>query len=186
MTELRQIKSRIPASAERYPNGRFGTSLAQIARLIKANLGLEIAFTEIQGWDTHVNQGGTQGQMANRLKELAEGLSVFYRDLGDRAGDVVLITMSEFGRTARENGNLGTDHGHANVMFAMGGPVRGGKVYGRWPGLAPEVLYEGRDLSLTTDFRTVCSEVMARHLGQKDLSKIFPGFRASQALGLIA
>ena len=125
--------------------------------------------------------------MANRLKELAEGLSVFYRDLGDRADDVVLITMSEFGRTARENGNRGTDHGHANVMFAMGGPVRGGKVYGRWPGLAPEVLYEGRDLSLTTDFRTVCSEVIGRHLGQKDLSKIFPGFRASpQTLGLIA
>jgi len=187
MTELRQIEPRIPASAERYPNGGFGTSLAQIARLIKADLGLEIAFTEIQGWDTHVNQGGAQGQMANRLKELAEGLSVFYRDLGDRADDVVLITMSEFGRTARENGNRGTDHGHANVMFAMGGPVRGGKVYGRWPGLAPEVLYEGRDLSLTTDFRTVCSEVIGRHLGQKDLSKIFPGFRASpQTLGLIA
>jgi len=131
MTELRQIEPRIPASAERYPNGGFGTSLAQIARLIKADLGLEIAFTEIQGWDTHINQGGAQGQMANRLKELAEGLSVFYRDLGDRADDVVLITMSEFGRTARENGNRGTDHGHANVMFAMGGP--GARRQGLWP-----------------------------------------------------
>ena len=99
----------------------------------------------------------------------------------------MLITLSEFGRTARENGNRGTDHGHANVMLALGGPVRGGKVYGRWPGLAPEVLYEGRDLNLTTDFRTVCSEVISRHLGQKDLSKIFPGFRSAPApLGLIA
>jgi uncharacterized protein (DUF1501 family) len=185
MVELRQVESRIPASAESYPAGRFGASLAQIARLIKADVGLEIAFTEIQGWDTHVNQGGAKGQMANRLKQLAEGLATFYRDLGDRAEDVVLITLSEFGRTARENGNRGTDHGHANVMFALGGPVRGGSVYGRWPGLAPEVLYEGRDLDLTTDFRAVCSEVLERHLGQKDLSKVFPGFRAAGQLGIL-
>jgi uncharacterized protein (DUF1501 family) len=186
MAELRQIESKIAPSAERYPAGRFGASLAQIARLIKADVGLEIAFTEIQGWDTHVNQGGAKGQMANRLKDLAEGLATFYRDVGDRIADVVLITLSEFGRTARENGNRGTDHGHANVMFALGGPVRGGKVYGRWPGLAPEVLYEGRDLDLTTDFRTVCGEVISRHLGQQDLSKIFPGFRtAPKPLGLI-
>jgi uncharacterized protein (DUF1501 family) len=186
MAELRRVESKIPASVERYPAGRFGASLAQIARLIKADVGLEIAFTEIQGWDTHVNQGGAKGQMANRLKDLAEGLATFYRDLGDRIEEVVVITLSEFGRTARENGNRGTDHGHANVMLALGGPVRGGKVYGRWPGLAPEVLYEGRDLDLTTDFRTVCGEVISRHLGQKELSKIFPGFRmASASLGLI-
>ena len=187
MAELRQLESKIPVSVERYPAGRFGASLAQIARLIKADIGLEIAFTEIQGWDTHVNQGGAKGQMANRLRDLAEGLATFYRDLGDRIEDVVLMTLSEFGRTARENGNHGTDHGHANAMFALGGPVRGGKVYGRWPGLAPEVLYEGRDLDLTTDFRTVCAEVISRHLGQKDLGKIFPGFQLSkQPLGLIA
>ncbi len=187
MAELKQVAARIPVSAERYPPGRFGMSLAQIARLIKADVGLEIAFTEIQGWDTHVNEGGAKGQMANRLKDLAEGLATFYRDLGDRAENVVLITMSEFGRTARENGNRGTDHGHANVMFALGGPVRGGKVYGRWPGLAQELLYEGRDLDLTTDFRAVCGEVISRHLGHKDLSKIFPGFRtASEPLRLIA
>ena len=187
MAELRQLESKIPVSVERYPAGRFGASLAQIARLIKADVGLEIAFTEIQGWDTHVNQGGAKGQMANRLKDLAEGLATFYRDLGDRIEDVVLMTLSEFGRTARENGNRGTDHGHANVMLALGGPVRGGKVYGRWPGLAPEVLYEGRDLDLTTDFRTVCAEVISRHLGQKDLGKIFPSFQFSkQPLGLIA
>ena len=186
MAELKQVEAKIPVSTERYPAGRFGASLAQLSRLIKADVGLEIAFTEIQGWDTHVNQGGATGQMANRLKDLADGLATFYRDLGDRVEDVVLITLSEFGRTARENGNRGTDHGHANVMFALGGPVRGGKVYGRWPGLAPELLYEGRDLNLTTDFRTVCGEVISRHLGQKDLSKIFPAFHVpSHPLGLI-
>jgi uncharacterized protein (DUF1501 family) len=186
MNQLRQIESKIPASAERYPAGRFGTGLSQIARLIKADVGLEIAFSEIGGWDTHANQGGATGQLANRLRELAEGLAAFYRDLGDRMDDVVLLTMSEFGRTASENGNRGTDHGHANVMFAIGGRVRGGKVHGRWPGLAPEVLYEGRDLALTTDFRTVCSEVVARHLEQKELTKIFPNFRSAAPLGLIA
>jgi uncharacterized protein (DUF1501 family) len=185
MAELRKVESKIPPSAERYPAGRFGASLAQIVRLIKADVGVEIAFTEIQGWDTHANQGGAKGQMANRLKDLAEGLATFYRDLGDRVEDVVLITLSEFGRTARENGNRGTDHGHANVMFALGGPVRGGKVYGRWPGLAPEALHEDRDLALTTDYRTVCGEVLSRHLGQKDLSKIFPGFRATGHLGIL-
>ncbi|HEX9786458.1 MAG TPA: DUF1501 domain-containing protein, partial [Candidatus Binatia bacterium] len=169
-----------------YPAGRFAASLAQIGRLIKAGVGLEIAFTEIDGWDTHANQGGATGQMANRLKELADGLAAFYRHLGDTMSDVVVLTMSEFGRTVRENGNRGTDHGHANVMFALGGNLRGGKVYGRWPGLAPEVLYEGRDLDLTTDYRAVCSEVIARHLGHKDLTKIFPNFRPPAPLGFIA
>ncbi len=158
-------KSRSRANA--IPAGRFGVGLAQIARLIKADVGLEVAFTEIGGWDTHANEGGATGQLANRLRELAEGLAAFYRDLGDRMDDVVLLTMSEFGRTARENGNRGTDHGHANVMFAMGGRVRGGKVYGRWPGLAPEALNEGRDLALTTDFRAVCSEVLHAILARK-------------------
>ncbi len=123
--------------------------------------------------------------MANRLKALGDGLAAFCRDLGDKMSDVVVLTMSEFGRTVRENGNRGTDHGHANVMFALGGPVRGGKVYGRWPGLAPEVLYEGRDLDLTTDYRAVCGEVIASHLGQRDLKKIFPGFRSTGQLGIV-
>ena len=186
MGELKRLNAKIPASSERYPAGQFGAGLAQIARLIKADVGLEIAFTEIGGWDTHANQGGATGQLANRLKELAEGLAAFYRDLGERTEDVVLLTMSEFGRTARENGNRGTDHGHANVMFAMGGKVRGGKVYGRWPGLAPEQLNEGRDLALTTDFRTVCGEALTRHLGQKELARIFPNFRAAAPLGILA
>jgi uncharacterized protein (DUF1501 family) len=186
MARLRAIESKIPPSTATYSAGRFGNGLKQIARLIKADVGLEVAFTEIEGWDTHVAEGGASGQLANRLKELGEGLAAFYQDLGDRMEDVVLVTMSEFGRTARENGNRGTDHGHANVMFVLGGGVRGGKVYGRWPGLAPEVLYEGRDLDLTTDYRAVCGEVLARHLAQRDLDKIFPGFRAPGSLGLIA
>src|SRR5262245_37921742 len=186
MAELKRVAAKIPASSERYPAGQFGAGLSQIARLIKADVGLDIAFTEIGGWDTHANEGGPTGQLANRLRELGEGLAAFYRDLGDRIDDVVLLTMSEFGRTARENGNRGTDHGHANVMFAMGGKVRGGKVFGRWPGLAPEVLYEGRDLDLTTDFRTVCGEIVARHLGQKNLAKIFPNFRGGAPVGLLA
>ncbi|MCA1659595.1 MAG: DUF1501 domain-containing protein, partial [Verrucomicrobiaceae bacterium] len=179
MATLRQVEAKIPESTAIYPNGRFGQSMKQIARLIKSDVGLEIAFAEIEGWDTHVNQGGAKGQLANRLKELGEGLSGFYHDLGDRMEEVVIVTMSEFGRTARENGNRGTDHGHANVMFALGGKVRGGRVLGRWPGLAPEVLYEGRDLDLTTDYRAVCSEVLQRHLGLTSSTAVFPGFRAS-------
>ncbi|HEV8720962.1 MAG TPA: DUF1501 domain-containing protein [Candidatus Binatia bacterium] len=186
MARLRTIESKIPPSTASYPAGKFAVGLKQIARLIKAHVGLEIAFTEIEGWDTHVAEGGATGILANRLKEFGAGLAAFYQDLGDRLDDVVVVTMSEFGRTARENGNRGTDHGHANVMFILGGRVRGGKVYGRWPGLAPEVLYEGRDLDLTTDYRTVCSEVFARHLGQREVGRIFPGFRPATFTGLLA
>jgi uncharacterized protein (DUF1501 family) len=186
MARLRAIESKIPPSSATYPAGRFGNGLKQIARLIKADVGLEIAFTEIEGWDTHVNEGGATGILSNRLKDFGAGLAAFHQDLGDRLDDVLIVTMSEFGRTARENGNRGTDHGHANVMFVMGGRVRGGKVYGRWPGLAQEVLYEGRDLDLTTDYRTVCSEAFARHLAQRDMGRIFPGFRPQTPVGLIA
>ncbi|MSP39990.1 MAG: DUF1501 domain-containing protein [Deltaproteobacteria bacterium] len=185
MTQLRQIEAKIPANNAAYPTGKLGAGLRQVARLIKADVGLEIAFAEIDGWDTHVNQGGATGQLANRLKELSDSLAAFHQDLGERIEDVVILTMSEFGRTARENGNRGTDHGHANVMFAIGGKVRGGKVYGRWPGLAPELLNEGRDLALTTDYRSVCSDVISRHLGQKDLAKIFPGFHGAAPLNMI-
>jgi uncharacterized protein (DUF1501 family) len=185
MARLRAVETTIPPGSAAYPAGRFSAGLKQIARLIKADVGLEIAFCEIQGWDTHAGEGGATGVLANRLKDLADGLAAFHQDLGDRMEDVVLVTMSEFGRTARENGNRGTDHGHANVMFAMGGKVRGGQVYGRWPGLAPEVLYEGRDLDLTTDYRAVCGEILARHMGRQDLAKIFPGFRAPSPIGLI-
>ena len=128
------------------------------------------------GWDNHVNEGGAQGQLANLLRDLGQSLAAFSQDMGDRMDDVVVVTMSEFGRTAHENGNRGTDHGHANCMFVMGGPVKGGKVYGKWPGLGPEQLNDGRDLALTTDFRSVLGEIISRHLGTKDLDAVFPSF----------
>jgi uncharacterized protein (DUF1501 family) len=165
-----------PGPGANYPRGHFGESLKQLAQLIKANLGVQVAFADIGGWDHHVNEGNTQGQLANVLREFSQSLAAFWTDLGDLAGETVVVTMSEFGRTARENGNRGTDHGHANVMFVMGGPVRGGKVYGRWPGLDQSQLYEGRDLAVTTDFRRVLGEAVARHLGNGNLSRVFPGF----------
>jgi uncharacterized protein (DUF1501 family) len=165
-----------PSPNANYPKGRFGDSLKQLAQLIKANLGVQVAFADIGGWDHHVNEGSTQGQIANVLGDFSQAISAFWTDLGDLQEDTVVITMSEFGRTARENGNRGTDHGHANVMFVLGGPVKGGKVYGRWPGLDQSQLYEGRDLALTTDFRLVLGEVVSKYLGNKDLGNVFPGF----------
>jgi uncharacterized protein (DUF1501 family) len=170
-----------PAAGADYPRGRFGNSLQQLAQLIKANMGVQIAFADIGGWDHHVNEGSTQGQLANLLRDFSQSLAAFWTDLGDLAEDTVVVTMSEFGRTARENGDRGTDHGHANVMFVLGGPLRGGKVYGQWPGLEPEQLNEGRDLALTTDFRRVLGEVLSRHLGNHDLASVFPGFDNSAA-----
>jgi uncharacterized protein (DUF1501 family) len=166
----------VPAAGANYPRGRFGESLKQLAQLIKANLGVQVAFADISGWDHHVNEGNTDGQIANVLREFSQSLGAFWIDLGDLAEDTVVVTMSEFGRTVRENGDRGTDHGHANCMFVFGGPVQGGKVYGRWPGLDSSQLYEGRDLAVTTDFRTVLAETVDRHLGNKDLSNVFPGF----------
>ncbi|MFZ0479090.1 MAG: DUF1501 domain-containing protein [Terriglobales bacterium] len=168
-----------PSAGANYPKGRFGDSLRQLAQLIKANVGVQVAFADIGGWDHHVNEGSTQGQIANVLGDFSQSISAFWTDLGDLGEDTVVVTMSEFGRTARENGNRGTDHGHANVMFVLGGPVHGGKVYGRWPGLNQSQLYEGRDLAVTTDFRLVLSEVVSRYLGNKDLKAVFPGFEQS-------
>jgi uncharacterized protein (DUF1501 family) len=165
-----------PAAGADYPRGRFGDSVKQLAQLIKAHLGVQVAFADIGGWDHHVNEGSTQGQIANVLREFSQSLSALWIDLGDLAEDTVIVTMSEFGRTVRENGNRGTDHGHANVMFVMGGPVTGGKVYGQWPGLDQSQLYEGRDLALTTDFRVVLSEAVSRHLGNTRVDQVFPGF----------
>ncbi|MFY9742441.1 MAG: DUF1501 domain-containing protein [Candidatus Sulfotelmatobacter sp.] len=165
-----------PAPGADYPKGRFGDSLRQLAQLIKANLGVRVAFADIGGWDHHVNEGAAEGQLANVLSEFSQSLTAFWTDLGDLGEDTVVVTMSEFGRTARENGNRGTDHGHANVMFVLGGPVKGGKVYGRWPGLDQSQLYEGRDLALTTDFRQVLGEAVARHMGNKSLPEVFPEY----------
>jgi uncharacterized protein (DUF1501 family) len=165
-----------PAPGANYPKSRFGDSLRQLAQLIKANLGVQVAFTDIGGWDHHVNEGAVEGQLGTVLSDFSQSLAALWIDLGDLAEDTVIVTMSEFGRTARENGNRGTDHGHANVMFVLGGPVKGGKVYGRWPGLDQSQLYEGRDLALTTDFRQVIGDAVAMHMGNKNLAQVFPGY----------
>ena len=169
-----------PEHGAQYPASQLGQRLRQIAQLIKAGVGLEVAFADVGGWDTHVNQGGATGQLANRLGDLARSIAAFTTDLGDRMEDVVVLTMSEFGRTARQNGTGGTDHGHAGSMFVIGGGARGGRVHGKWPGLAPEQLYEGRDLALTTDFRAVFAEVASKHLGAERLDRLFPGYEASR------
>ncbi|HEY9401371.1 MAG TPA: DUF1501 domain-containing protein [Pyrinomonadaceae bacterium] len=171
-----------PENGAQYPRTQFGNALLQIAQLVKAGVGLQVAFTDMGGWDTHVNEGGARGQLAARLTEFGNGINALYTDLGARRmDDVVILTMSEFGRTVRENGNRGTDHGHANAMFIIGGQTRGGRVYGQWPGLDADKLYDGRDLALTTDFRDVFGEVAAKHLGHADLKRVFPGYAANAA-----
>src|SRR3974390_1207759 len=165
-----------PENGAEYPKSPVGQRLQQIAVMIKANIGLEVMFLDCGGWDNHVNEGNTQGQLANLLRDLGQSLAAFHQDMGDRMDDIVVVTMSEFGRTAKENGNRGTDHGHANCMFVLGGHLRGGRVYGKWPGLDDHQLNEGRDLALTTDFRSVVGEILVRHLDVKDLGPVFPGF----------
>jgi uncharacterized protein (DUF1501 family) len=164
-----------PAAGIEYPNNEFGRNMMQIAQLLKSNLGVEAAFTDVGGWDTHQNQGGVNGQLSDRLREFSGAISAFWRDMGDAAENVTLVTMSEFGRTARQNGTGGTDHGHANCMFVLGGHVKGGKVYGKWPGLSDHELNEGRDLAVTTDFRQVLGEAVSKTIGASNLDLVFPG-----------
>jgi uncharacterized protein (DUF1501 family) len=186
---IRMLRSADPArytpeNGAEYPRSPYGESLKQIAQLIKADVGLEIAFAESGNWDHHVNEGGAVGQLANRLDDFARGVAALVRDLGDRMSDVVILTMSEFGRAVAENGNRGTDHGHGNAMMMIGGSVRGGKVYGSWPGLAREQRYEGRDLAVTTDFRTVFAEITQGHLGLSNAGHVFPGFEGPLRIGV--
>ena len=180
-----------PAAGADYPRGRFGQALQQIAQLIKSDVGVEMAFADIGGWDHHVNELGPRpgvGVLPNLLREYGQALSAFWNDMGDRMNDVVVVTMSEFGRTARENANRGTDHGRANSMFVMGGAVKGGKVYGQWPGLDDSHLYENRDLAVTTDFRDVFAEILETRMGISNLQPVFPGYRLDEKkrLGLTA
>jgi uncharacterized protein (DUF1501 family) len=170
----------LPENGAQYPRTPFGNSLLQISQLIKAGVGLEIAFTDVGGWDTHVNEGNSRGQLGNLLQQFGNAIAALVTDLGQRMDDVVILTMSEFGRTVRENGNRGTDHGHANAMMVIGNPVRGGRVYGPWPGLKSDQLYEGRDLALTTDFRDVFAEIARKHLRTGDLKAVFPGYAAGE------
>ncbi len=174
-----------PAAGVSYPKGRFADALKQTVQLVKADLGVQVAFTDIGGWDNHVNEGASAGQLANLLKEFSASLAAFWQDLGPLAEDTVVVTMTEFGRTVRENGDRGTDHGHASLIFVMGGAVRGGKVYGRWPGLANEQLHERRDLALTTDFRQVLAEAVAKQLSNPRMESVFPGFRNPGFLNLL-
>jgi len=170
-----------PEHGAEYPRSPFGQALKQIAQLAKADVGLEVAFADVGGWDTHVNQGAAQGQLAGRLDDFARAIAALAVDLGDRMTDTVILTMSEFGRAVNENGNRGTDHGHGNAMIVLGGGVRGGRVLGRWPGLAPDRRHDGRDLAVTTDFRDVFAEVAVRHLGLANTSAVFPRYEVMPA-----
>ena len=175
-----------PAAGVEYPPTPFGKALGEIARLAKADVGLEVAFTELGNWDHHVNEGAVTGQIATRLDEFSRGLAALAADLGDRLADTVIVTMSEFGRAVAENGNGGTDHGHGNAMMVIGGNVRGG-VHGTWPGLSDAHRFEGRDLAVTTDFRDVFGEIVATHMGasRESLSRVFPGHDAGTMPGVI-
>jgi uncharacterized protein (DUF1501 family) len=173
-----------PANGAAYPASAYGQALKEIAQLVKAGVGLEVAFAESGNWDHHANEGAATGQLANRLDDFGRGIAALAHDLGDRMENVVILTMSEFGRTVGENGNRGTDHGHGNAMLVLGGGVQGGRIYGRWPGLAREQRHEGRDLAITTDFRAVFNEVVRGHLGLQDTRAVFPGFMNPEPLGL--
>jgi uncharacterized protein (DUF1501 family) len=172
-----------PGDGPQYAQGgEFGHGLQQLARLIKADAGVEAAFAEVGGWDHHGNENN---ELFGLLRQFSNAIGAFYQDMGDRMEDVVIVTMSEFGRTVQENGASGTDHGHGSMMFVIGGSVQGGTIYGEWPGLEKEQLFEGRDLAVTTDFRAVLSELVRGHLGQTDLSAVFPGYTAPKPLGLL-
>src|SRR5437773_7185191 len=172
-----------PAGIPRYGQaGEFGRNLQQLARLIKADAGVEVAFADIGGWDHHGNE---TVQLSTLLRQFSNGIAAFCQAMGDGMEDVVLVTMSEFGRTVEENGNGGTDHGHGSFMMVIGGAVQGGKIYGKWPGLEKEQLFEGRDLAVTTDYRDVLSELVRGHLGQTDMARVFPGFQPSPSLRLL-
>jgi uncharacterized protein (DUF1501 family) len=163
-----------PANGARYPDSRLGSSLQQIAVMIRAGCGMQSAFAECGGWDTHVNQ---QRTLNNLLKDMAESIGAFVQDLGESMNEVTLVTMSEFGRTVAENGSRGTDHGHGSFMMLAGQGVQGGQLYGEWPGLAPEQLHEGRDLQVTTDFRAVLSLALQQHAPEIKLEQVFPGYQ---------
>jgi len=172
-----------PQNGAQYAQGGdLGRNLQQLAKLIKAEAGIQAAFAEIGGWDHHGNENQ---QLSNLLRQFSSALAAFSMDMGDKMEDVVVVTMSEFGRTVEENGNAGTDHGHGSLMMVLGGPVKGAKVYGQWPGLEKEQLFEGRDLAVTTDFRSVLGELIRGHLGQNDLAPVFPGFKPGDPLGLL-
>ncbi len=179
-----------PANGAQYPNSAFGNALKTIAQLIKSDVGLEVACVDKGGWDTHAGQGTTDPSQGNNtlpalLNDLQAGLYALYTDLADRMGNITVITMSEFGRRLADNASNGTDHGHGNVMFVMGGGVVGGKVHGDWPGLAPEKLYGPGDLAITTDFRDVLGEILKLRVGNHMLDQVFPNYTDYNFRGVV-
>lgn len=163
----------LPVNGAVYPDDEFGMGLKQIAMLIKADVGLEVACVDVGDWDTHEQQGTQDGWLSGQLAGLAQGLSAFYADLQEWMGGISVVTMSEFGRRVAENGSGGTDHGHGNVMFLMGGGINGRQVFTDWPTLDPAALDEG-DLAITTDYRDVLAEVVAQRLLNPALDQVFP------------
>jgi uncharacterized protein (DUF1501 family) len=159
------------------PLAEQATELARrLGRLLANEPRFQIAFMAAGGWDTHVRQGNAKGQLATRLGYLADALTGLVAGLGDSYKNTVILVMSEFGRTLRENGDGGTDHGHGNVLWVLGGPVRGAQIYGAWPGLAPERLYQNRDVAVTTDYRSIVGAILRAHLGigGTSLARVFP------------
>ena len=174
LLNVNSIKNYQPAKDVVYPNSALGNALKQIAILIKMEVGLEIAFAESGGWDTHVNQGTTNGALARNLKDFSDSIAAFWKDLASYQDDVTVMTMTEFGRTAHQNGTGGTDHGRASCLFVLGNDVKGGAVYQNLKTLNKEDLEDGRDLPVSTDFRSVFSGVANQHLKISDNKKLFP------------
>ncbi len=167
-----------PSGGAVYPASSFGQALRSTAALIRADVGVEAVQIDVSGWDTHNAQGPLTGGMSNTMRTLADAIAAFHADMAgaSRLGRLTLVVMSEFGRKAQENGSFGTDHGHGNVMFVVGGSVAGGQVMSQWPGLSAQQLYQGQDLQVTIDYRDILSEIVTRRLGNTRLDLVFPGY----------
>jgi uncharacterized protein (DUF1501 family) len=179
------ISNYTPAGNAKYPDTEYGMALKQVAQIAKADIGLEVACIDIGGWDTHSAEGAVDGDLPKLLDELSSGIAAFYADMADRAKKLSVVTMSEFGRRAQENGSGGTDHGHGNCMFVIGGGVNGGKVYGQWPGLAPANLYGPGDLNVMTDYRDILGEVVSKRVKNQNISQVFPNYTNFKDLGIV-
>ncbi len=186
MARFNEIIASSEAQGVSYPGGALGSKLKDLARVIRADEGLEVAAIDVGGWDTHSSQGGVDGNMANRLSNLGGSLAAFMKDLGPHLDRTSIMVMSEFGRTCRENGNYGTDHGHGGMMLVMGGGVKGGKVLGKWNGLEDDSMYQARDLAVTTDFRDVFGEVLRKHMEFELPKDFFPGYKPNRVKDLMS
>ena len=184
LKRYKEIESKGKARKSSYPAGRFGAKLKDIASVIHADAGLEAACIDVGGWDHHANEGDDQGTLANMVKDVSDSLAAFAEDLGGRLDQTMVMVMTEFGRTCKENGNGGTDHGHGGAMLLLGGPVKGGKVHGEWRGLEDKALYEGRDLPVTTDFRDVFADVLRNHMKFDPPKDFFPEYKPGSVKGL--